>query len=195
MYPFIVNVMQAAPLSSSFTAASTVANQLGDVYLDSGLSNSLTSSMGSGGTHMENVFPGMANYIKTIGNGSGSAQPKPFLFLVTDGADNNQYYYGYNSWTGSQPQAPTNFGYCQYAQQLGVTVAILYIPYQPIFDPNPSFAGDEDDKVNAVVPSIPANLQACASPGFFFTANSNADINNAMQAMFAQALQAARLTQ
>jgi hypothetical protein len=75
-----------------------------------------------------------------------------------------------------------------------VTVAILYIPYQPIYAPNASFAGNEDGKVSAVIPYIPADLQSCASPGFFFTANSDADINNAMQAMFAQALRAARLT-
>ena len=48
--------------------------------------------------------------------------------------------------------------------------------------------------MNSIIPYIPADLQACASPGFFFTANSATDINNAMQAMFAQALQAARIT-
>jgi hypothetical protein len=70
----------------------------------------------------------------------------------------------------------------------------LYIPYVSIQPPNPTFAGDEDDKVNAIIPSIPSTLQSCASPGFFFTANTNTDINNAMQTMFAQALAAARLT-
>ncbi len=194
LYPFIVNMMQAAELSSNLSTATTVANQLGDVYLDSGLSNPQTSAMGSGGTHFENVFPGLANYVKTVGNGSSAAQPKPFVFIVTDGADDNQVYSN-GSWTGAQPQEPNNFGYCQYAQSVGVTVAILYIPYQPIFNPNASFANNEDGRVNNIIPSIPGDLQACASPGFFFTANSDSDINNAMQAMFAQALQAARLTQ
>ena len=42
---------------------------------------------------------------------------------------------------------------------------------------------------------IPA-LQACASSGFFFQADSASDINNAMQQMFALALQqAAHLSQ
>jgi len=75
-----------------------------------------------------------------------------------------------------------------------VTVAISYIPYQPIHAPNAIFAGNEDGKVNAVILYIPAELQNCASTGFFFTANSDENINNAMQAMFAQALRAARLT-
>ncbi|MGH6839497.1 MAG: TadE/TadG family type IV pilus assembly protein, partial [Methylocella sp.] len=61
--------------------------------------------------------------------------------------------------------------------------------------PNPKFAGDEDDKVNAIIPDIPTTLEQCASPGFYFTAYTPQDITNAMQAMFQQSLAAARLTQ
>ncbi|WP_267361548.1 MULTISPECIES: pilus assembly protein TadG-related protein [unclassified Methylobacterium] len=195
IYTFIVNVMQAAALSSNFAAATTVAGQLGATYLDTGLANAATQVMGSGGTHFENVFPGVQQYAQTFGDGSSPTKPKAFLFIVTDGADNNQTYDGNGNWTGSQPQRPNNFQYCQTAQQQGVTVAILYVPYQPIYNPNSSFAGDEDGKVNTVIPNIPGDLQACASPGYFFTANSDTDINNAMQTMFAQALRAARITQ
>ena len=193
VYPFIDDVMEAAPLSASFTNATSAAGSLGSTYLNSGLSNSATTSMGSGGTHFENLFPDMDNYLKVIGDGSSSTKPKVFLFIVTDGADNNQVYSANGKWTGSQPSAPTNFGYCGQEKQRGVTISILYIPYVPIQNPT-SFAGNEDFKVNAIIPDIPPNLQACATPGFFFTASSDADINAAMQAMFAQALQAARLT-
>ena len=132
IYPFIVNPMQAAPLSSNFSAATTVANTLGNTYLDTGLSNSATQAMGSGGTHFENLFTGLYPYIAAVGNGSSALTPKPFIFIVTDGADNNQTYTNPNGFNGSQPQQPTNFGYCQYAQALGVTISILYIPYIPI---------------------------------------------------------------
>jgi hypothetical protein len=84
--------------------------------------------------------------------------------------------------------------FCDNAKAAGYTVSVLYIPYVPISPPNHAFAGDEDGKVNAIIPSIPSTLQSCASQGFFFTANTNTDIANAMQAMFAQALAAARLT-
>jgi Flp pilus assembly protein TadG len=191
IYPFIVNLMEAAPISYNFTQATATANSLADSYLDQGLSNPATTAMGSGGTHFENVLPGINNYVKSPGgDGSSPQKAKTFLFIVTDGADDNQVYYGNGNWSGPQPQRPNNFGYCQYAQQLGVTISILYIPYVPI---QPARAG-EDTQVNAVIPFIPDDLKACATPGFFFTANSDADINNAMQAMFAQALQAARLT-
>jgi hypothetical protein len=114
---------------------------------------------------------------------------------VTDGADNNQIYTtSSNSWTGSQPQNmdPT---LCTTLKNRGITVAVLYIPYPPINPVNSSFASNEDGKVNAIIPTIPTTLQQCASPGFFFSAYTPQDITNAMQAMFAQSLAAARLTQ
>ena len=193
VYPFIVNVMPAAPISTDFTAAQVVANSLGDTYLDTGNSNPATRAMGSGGTHFENLLPPFQNYITRIGNGSTSQAPKPFLFIITDGVDNDQTYDG-TSWStgGSQPREPTNINtsYCQYAQNNGVTVAILYIPYLPIQWPMVY----EDSETNRIIPAVPTDLANCASKGFFFTANTDDDINKALQAMFAQALQATRLT-
>jgi hypothetical protein len=65
----------------------------------------------------------------------------------------------------------------------------------PINPVNSKFAGDEDDKVNAIIPALPTTLKQCASPGFFYSAYTPQDITNAMQDMFAQSLAAARLTQ
>ena len=200
LYPFIVHAVDAAPLSANFTQAQSVANSLGSTYLDQGWNNSSqpTSStgtqIGSGGTHWENLASDITNYVKIYGNGLTAAAPKPFLFIITDGVDNNQTY----PFNGSQPQVP-NTSVCAYAQQYNFTVAVLYIPYVPIANPNASFANNEDGKTNNLIPPIsnqvPAALQACASAGFYFTASSQADINNAMQTMFFQAVQSARLTQ
>jgi len=71
---------------------------------------------------------------------------------------------------------------------------VLYVPYQPIQNPNPSFAGNEDGFANSNIADIPASLQACASPKFFFTANTPADITTALNAMFNQALVTAHIT-
>ena len=196
IYPYIVNVIQASALSSNFFQATQVAGTLGDTYLDNGTSTAIGAALGSGGTHFDNLASGLGSYIKTIGNGTSASQPKPFIFLVTDGVDNSQTYTGTGGWNGgSNPQQPNINAACQYAKQQGITFSILYIPYQPIYNPDPSFAGNEDGKVNNLIPSVASNLQSCASPGFFFTANSDADITSAMQAMFAQAQRAARLTQ
>ena len=203
LYPFIVHAIDAAPLSSNFTRASTVASNLGATYLDQGWGDPGTPSsptagngtkIGSGGTHFENIANDMPNYIQSFGNGQTASGPKPFLFVVTDGVDNNQTY----PFNGSQPQLPST-GFCDLAKTNGFTVAVLYIPYVPISNPNPSFASDEDDRVNALVPprsqEVPNTLKACATSGFFFTASSPTDINNALQTMFFQALQVARLSQ
>ncbi|MCX8252477.1 Flp pilus assembly protein TadG [Beijerinckiaceae bacterium RH AL1] len=220
LYPYIVHAIDAAPLSANFAQATKVSQSLGSTYLDQGWSNPPTSSngtaIGSGGTHFENFLNDMTNYIKTpisngkVGNGLTALNPKGFIFLVTDGVDNNQVYNGSNgSWTGSQPQIPgSSFSnFCSTAATYGFTVAILYIPYVPIANPNYSFAGNEDGIVNQLVTGsqdglqtppvnqVPPALQSCASPGFFFTASSQQAINQAMQTMFFQALQVARLTQ
>lgn len=196
LYPFIVHAVDAAPLSANFTQAQTVANSLGSTYLDQGWNNSSqpTSSsgtqIGSGGTHWEHLADDISGYVKSFGNGLTAASPKPFFFMITDGVDNNQTY----PFNGSQPQLPST-SVCSYAKSYGFTVAVLYIPYVPITNPNASFANNEDGKTNDLISQIPATLQSCASPGFYFTASSPADIQNAMQTMFFQAVQSARLTQ
>ena len=185
VYPFIVHAAQAAAISTNYAATAAVGNTLG-TYLDSGLS---ASPMGAGGTHLENVLTDLYPFIQRIGDGSSPASPKVIIFIVTDGGQDDQTY----PFNGAQISTP-NLGYCAYAQQLGVTMSLLYIPYLPIANPNPSFAADEDDKMNQMIPTIPNALRSCANPGFFFTANSDADITAAMQAMFAQALRSARIT-
>jgi hypothetical protein len=76
----------------------------------------------------------------------------------------------------------------------GITVAVLYIPYQPIQNPNPNFAGDEDGYANENIPNIPGALQNCASPNFFYTANAPDDISSALVTMFEQAANTAHVT-
>jgi Flp pilus assembly protein TadG len=193
LYPFISKMGTLYALSNNLTTAQTAAGTLGSL-LDTGQS---TSIYGSGGTHFETAIPALNTLITSanIGDGSAALKPQPFVFLVTDGADNNQIYTtSSNSWTGSQPQNmdPT---LCTTLKNRGITVAVLYIPYPPINSVNSSFASNEDGKVNAIIPTIPTTLQQCASPGFFLSAYTPQDITNAMQAMFAQSLAAARLTQ
>lgn len=206
LYPFIVHTGTLYAISSNLSAVQTAAGTLGTL-LDQGQSSTVyppsTTAYGSGGTHFENAIPELNAIIPAggviIGTGSGASTPQPFVFLVTDGADNAQIYTtSSNSWgpgsPASQPQLmdPT---LCTTLRNRGITVSVLYIPYPPINPTNPNFSGDEDGKVNAIIPNIPTNLQQCASPGFYFTASTPQGITNAMQAMFAQSLASARLTQ
>ena len=73
---------------------------------------------------------------------------------------------------------------------------MLYIPYQTIQNPT-TFANSEDINANANIPRNPTNsysLQTCASPNFYFTANTPTDINNALKTMFEQAVSTAHIT-
>lgn len=192
IYPFIENAIEAAPLSSDFTAANTVAGDLA-YYLDQGTAN---GGMGSGGTHFENLWPDVSPYMQPAGTGLSSTSTSPFIILVTDGVDNNQVYNPANvSWTGSQPKIPSTT-FCDNAKNAGYTVAVILIPYVPIVDPEPIW-NDEDGVVNTLIAtnSIAPPMQSCASSGYFFSASTAADINNAMLTIFYQAVGLARLTQ
>jgi hypothetical protein len=206
LYPFITCMGTFYALSNNLAGASSAISALGSAglsnLLDTGQAvpqnnpggcTSTSSPYGSGGTSFGNALPAMNTTVANVGTGVTSSSPQPFVFLVTDGADNGQYYETSSGFTGSSPQNmdPT---LCSPLKNRGIIVSVLYIPYQPITNPNASFAGNEDGLVNAIIPTIPSTLQSCASPGFFFTANTPQDITNAMQAMFQQALSLARLT-
>ena len=207
LYPFIRYMdPNYAPLTSSLTGSSTTAGTIN--YAAANLANELdtgtNATLGAGGTHFENALPAVSGvipalsggYTGAVGTGASATNTLPWVFFVTDGSQDSQYYTSStNSWAGSNHAtylSPASL--CTNIKNRGIRIAVLYIPYQPIQNPNPSFAGDEDDYANNNIPNIPAPLQACASPGFYFTANSPTDIAAALQTMFKQAITSDRLT-
>jgi len=201
LYPFIENLYSYVPLTSSLSgsinsSASVLAN-----LLDNGGNGAANSAMGSGGTHFEKALPSMNNLITTVGTGTSSTNTLPYVFLITDGSQDCQQYLNGN-WTNAgggcspfQNSATTlNTSYCSTLKNRGITVAVLYIPYQTIQDPNPNFAGNEDGYANSNIVNIPGQLQLCASPNFFYTANSPGDIKSALVTMFEQAVNTAHIT-
>jgi Flp pilus assembly protein TadG len=189
LYPFIVNMQSYQPLSANLATVTAAAGTLTSL-IDNGNPN----GYGSGGTHFENALPALNNVVTTVGDGSAALKPQPFVFLVTDGAQDNQQQLGNGNWQGSNSATTLNTSNCSLLKNRGITLAILYVPYVAIQNPT-TIWGNEDGFANANIPNIPPSLKACASPGFYFTANTPQDINNAMQAMFFQSLAAARLTQ
>ena len=211
LYPFIVDMETFYPLTTNLDGvvsavnggaaggcnSSTPGSAIGDL-LDNG---DTTSAMGSGGTHFERAFPDMNAAITSVGDGSSTSSTKPFVFLITDGMDNNQGYTGYSSgwywWSsGSQPRL-MDPGVCTSLKSRGITVAVLNIVYQPIVNPNYQFANDEDGITNNLIsgtPSIASTLQSCASPGYYFTANTPDEITQGLNNMFNQAILKTRIT-
>jgi Flp pilus assembly protein TadG len=201
LYPFIRNMYAYYPvtynISGSPSDSSTVNYAAANLatLLDTGVN----ASLGSGGTHFENALPQVSTVIQKNGIGTGASvtSRQPWVFFVTDGSQDNQVYWS-GSWSGSNHATyldANNAGLCAALKTVGIRIAVLYIPYQPIQNPNPSFAGDEDDYANNNIANIPAPLKACASPGFYWTANTPTDITNAMNAMFNAAVATDHLTQ
>src|SRR5580692_3659844 len=192
------------PLTTSLTG-STITNAAAN--LASLLDTGANSNLGSGGTHFENAFASINSAISSVGTGAGSSNALPYVFIVTDGSQNYQTQWtgnwgatnGSQSWSAttnipyqnsasvipkySPNDEPNSTDYCTLIKNRGITIAILYIPYQPIADPSTIF-DDEDGYANANIKSIPGALQACASTNFFYTADTPADINSALLSMF-----------
>lgn len=194
------------PLTTNLTG-STITNAAAN--LASLLDTGANSNLGSGGTHFENALASMNSAITSVGTGAGTSNALPYVFIITDGSEDYQTQWaggwGSQNWSSSAavpyqnssavipPNSVTSTDYCTNIKNRGITIAILYVPYQPIADPSTIF-NDEDGYANSNIPGIPAALQACASPNFYYTADTPADINSALLSMFQQAVNTAHIT-
>jgi Flp pilus assembly protein TadG len=194
LYPFIQHLYSYFPLTTSLSGSASNSSTINyaAAQLATLLDTGNNSSLGSGGTHFENAFPSINTLITSVGDGSSQFNTLPYVFLVTDGAQDSQTQWNGN-WSGSNQATVLDTSLCTPLKNRGITIAILYIPYQPVQHPT-SFANGEDYAVNAIIPNIPADLQACASPQFFYTANTPTDITNALIAMFDQAVSTAHIS-
>ena len=210
LYPFIVNLDTSySPMTTNITTGSAItiaATQLATL-LDTGQN----ATLGSGGTHFENALSSMNTFISSVGTGTSSSNALPYVFIITDGSQDYQTQSGgswssenwsatsavpyQNSATVIPPNSVTSTDYCTTMKSRGITIAILYIPYETIQNANSGFANNEDGYANNNIPNIPPALQACASPNFFYTANTPTDIQNALLVMFEQAVSTAHITQ
>jgi Flp pilus assembly protein TadG len=194
------------PLTTNLTG-STITNAAAN--LASLLDTGANSNLGSGGTHFENALSSMNSAITSVGTGAGSNNALPYVFIITDGSEDYQTQWaggwGSQNWSSTAavpyqnssavipPNSVTTTDYCTTIKNRGITIAILYVPYQPIADPSTIF-NNEDGYANSNIPGIPAALQACASPNFYYTADTPADINSALLSMFQQAVNTAHIT-
>ena len=210
LYPFIVNLDTSySPMTTNITTGSainTAATQLATL-LDTGQN----ATLGSGGTHFENALSSISALISFVGTGTSSSNALPYVFLITDGSQDYQTQSGgswssenwsatsavpyQNSATVIPPNSVTLTDYCTTMKNRGITIAILYIPYETIQNANSGFANNEDGYANNNISNIPPALQACASPNFFYTASTPADIQSALLTMFEQAVSTAHITQ
>ena len=192
LYPFIQYLYSYFPLTTNLTGTGSGTIQNAAANLASLLDTGVNSNLGSGGTHFENALPSMNNLITSVGTGASSSSPLPYVFLITDGSQDYQTQWDGN-WSGSNSATTLDSSLCTTLKDRGITIAILYVPYEPIQDPT-TFANSEDIYANDNIPDIPGSLQACASPNFYYTASTPTAINNALIEMFEQAVSTAHIT-
>ena len=203
LYPFIVNLYSYFPLTTTLNGSATTSGTIN--YAAANLATLLdtgnNASLGSGGTHFENAFTSMNNLISSVGTGTSTSNTLPYVFLITDGSQDCQTQWNGN-WSGNNSGCSPYYNSsttidtsnCTTLKNRGITIAVLYIPYQTIQNPT-NFANSEDIYANSNIANIPGALQSCASPNFYYTANTPSDITSALIAMFEQAVSTAHVTQ
>jgi Flp pilus assembly protein TadG len=205
LYPFIQSLYSTYfPLTTSINGDPTNSSTINyaAANLAQLLDTNMNSNLGSGGTHIDTALTSINTLITSVGDGSAFNKTVPYVFLVTDGAQDPQIKGVPNgSWSGSNHATTLDkqgtvspIPSCAALKTRGIIVSVLYIPYQTINPVNSSFANDEDDYANNNIPYIPASLQSCASPGFFYTASTPGDITTALNNMFNHALTVAHIT-
>ncbi len=218
IYPFIQNLCYSSAGSSNSCSVGLTTSLTGSTItnfatqLASLLDTGQNSTLGSGGTHFENALNTINKSVIANPAGTGTpSKPLPYLFIVTDGSQDYQTQWSgnwssqnwspdaavpyQNSATVIPPNTQDSTDYCGTMKKRGITIAVLYIPYQTIQNANASFASNEDGYANSNISDIPAALRACASPNFFYTANTPTDIQNALIQMFEQAVSTAHISQ
>jgi Flp pilus assembly protein TadG len=150
-------------------------------------------------TDFDGVLAKMNNEIDDPGDGTTPSKPMKMLFLVSDGVSDAYYPSTCTKpTTGGRCQEPLTVANCTALKNRGIKIAVLYTTYLALptdgwymtwVDPfNP---GPYGPSVNS---EIAKNMQACASPGYYFEVSPTDGIAEAMAALFNKVVQEARLT-
>src|ERR1700759_2368154 len=131
LYPFIRYLYAYFALTSSINGSPTNSSTINyaAANLASQLDTNVNSNLGSGGTHFENAFPSMNTIITSVGDGSAWNNTLPYVFLITDGAQDPQVKGVPNGgWSGSNHAVvidPSTV--CTPLKNRGIIVSVLYI--------------------------------------------------------------------
>ncbi len=160
-------------------------------------------------TNFDNVLPAINSLIAAPGVGFSPSSPQKILFFVSDGVDDaNTASCSQPTTPGQDPQTgqaytrcqePLNVALCTAIKNRGIKIAVLYTTYLALPTNawymswiNPFNPGPYAPSVNS---QIAANMQSCASPGYYFEVSPTDGISQAMTALFQKAVLAARITQ
>ena len=115
--------------------------------------------------------------VPASGTGVSASSAQQFVFLMTDGVQDVQG----NCVDGHCTQA-FDPAQCAALKAKGVTIGVIYTTYLQM-----NYDVRYLDLVQPFINQIAPNLQACASPGWFYQASDATDIQAAINALFQQA--------
>jgi Flp pilus assembly protein TadG len=148
-------------------------------------------------TDFDSMLPAMSNLIPAPGTGQSSTSRQALLFFVSDGMTdevNPGNCFGNLISGQSRCIQPINTALCTAIKNRGIRIAVLYTTYLTL--PKSGKGSDSWSNTNVMpyVPQVSPAMKACASPGLFFEVSPTQGIGDAMNALFAQAVATARLT-
>jgi Flp pilus assembly protein TadG len=149
-------------------------------------------------TDFDQMLPAISNLIPNPGTGMSSTSRQALVFFVSDGmADEVTPANCIGNSISSQTRCiePVNTALCTAIKNRGIRIAVLYTTYLTL--PSSGQGSDSWSNTNVMpwVPDVAPAMQACASPNLYLQVTPNQDITSAMNALFAQAIATARLTQ
>jgi Flp pilus assembly protein TadG len=183
------------------TSQSALTTAVGNIDLGGNL---VTNGSSRGDTNFSQQLTDFTTYFKATTNGTGLTPSSPlnYVLIVTDGvadttvspcpvSTNTQYH----CVSAFDPTMCTSL-------KAASTVGVIYTTYDPIYnDPRGSpppavYTASYNDLVAPFASNIYGNLLSCASSSqYFLQADEGPEIITAAQALFANTLQTARLTQ
>ncbi len=197
IYTLNNTLTQVFPLSSNLSAAIVAAS-------------SVDLSTDSGGTNITYSLNSLNATLPTPGNGMNAASPKGAVLLFTDAVqDHEQFTLATGVWANDPnwvPYSPSVYnqwdyqpidpGGCAPIKSRGYSMLVLNAQYV-ITSTDLAEQSRYADIQNIVLPAVPGNIAACSSgTGYYYSANSPAQITSAVTNMFASAANnIARLTQ
>jgi len=181
-------------LSSSLSSAKSAAGNI-DLMGVYGNNDAYTADKDS---QFTTIFPQINNAIANPGAGTSSA-PLKYLFFVSDGVADEPNSSCLKPITGSNRcQSPINPALCDAIKKRNIKIAVLYTTYLQLPTNNWYMTWIDPFNQGPFGPSpnsqIAQNMQACASPGFYFEVSPTQGIADAMNALFKKAVADARIS-
>jgi Flp pilus assembly protein TadG len=141
-------------------------------------------------TDFDGTLTSMNGVIPTPGDGSSNS-PQKWLFFVSDGVADYYYPSSCNQTviSGGRCQEPLTTATCDTIKARGVKIAVLYTTYLAIT--NNSWY---NTYIAPFRSSIGTKMQACATSGYYYEVSSDANITDALNALFQKAIAASHLT-